>query len=126
MQFGETTAFYLLLLIPVLWGLSIWAGGRRRRALEQLGDEELVEKLSSTVSPVRDRIKSMLFLAAVFFLVLALARPQWGRKTEEVVRSGVDVFLAIDTSFSMDATDVVPSRIEKARFCDACWCRLIF
>ena len=115
MQFGETTAFYLLLLIPVLWGLFVWSGRRKRRALEQLGDAELVEKLSSTVSPVRDRIKSILLLAAVFFLVLALARPQWGRKTEEVVRSGVDVFLAIDTSFSMDATDVVPSRIEKAR-----------
>ena len=29
---------------------------------------------------------------------------------------GVDVFLVLDTSFSMDATDVAPSRMERARY----------
>jgi Ca-activated chloride channel family protein len=52
----------------------------------------------------------------VFFLVLAIARPQWGQGTDEVVAKGVDVFLVLDTSFSMDATDVAPSRMERARY----------
>jgi Ca-activated chloride channel family protein len=65
---------------------------------------------------VRERLKSVLLLAAVFFLVLALARPQWGQGADEVVARGVDVFLVLDTSFSMDATDVAPSRMERARY----------
>lgn len=44
MQFAETTAFYLLLLIPLLWLLFIWSGRRKRRALEQLGDTDLDRK----------------------------------------------------------------------------------
>jgi Ca-activated chloride channel family protein len=115
MQFAETSAFYLLLAIPLLWGLFIWSGRRKRKAAARLGDPSLVKKLSASESPVRDRIKSALLLSSFFFFILALARPQWGQKTEEVVRTGVDVFLAVDTSFSMDATDIAPSRMEKAR-----------
>ncbi len=115
MQFGETNAFYLLFLLPLLVGFFVWAKQRKQKAAARFGEMALVAKLAATVSPVRDRVKSVLFLAALFFFILTLARPQWGQKTEQVVRSGVDVFLAIDTSFSMDATDVVPSRIEKAR-----------
>jgi Ca-activated chloride channel family protein len=115
MQFAETSAFYLLLAIPLLWGLFIWSGRRKRKASARLGDMPLVEKLAASASPVRDRVKSALLLASLFFFILALARPQWGQKTEEVVRTGVDVFLAVDTSFSMDATDIAPSRMEKAR-----------
>lgn len=46
------------------------------------------------------------FLAAVA-LVLALARPQLGHKSVEIVRHGVDIFLAMDTSGSMLAHDFV-------------------
>ncbi|MFQ5790347.1 MAG: VWA domain-containing protein [Acidobacteriota bacterium] len=115
MQFGSPSSFYLLLLVPLLGALLWWARQRRRRLEARFGDPALMAKLTASVSPVRDRIKTALLLAAVFFLVLALARPQWGHKTEQVVRSGVDVFLALDTSLSMDATDVVPSRIGKAQ-----------
>jgi Ca-activated chloride channel family protein len=115
MQFAETGAFYLLLILPLLVGFFIWSKRRKQKAAARFGDLTLVAKLADTVSPVRDRVKSLLFVTALFFFILALARPQWGQKTEQVVRSGVDVFLAIDTSFSMDATDVVPSRLEKAR-----------
>jgi Ca-activated chloride channel family protein len=55
-------------------------------------------------------------LAGLFFLVLAIARPQWGQGTDVVAARGVDVFLVLDTSFSMDATDVAPSRMERARY----------
>ncbi len=103
------------LLIPFLVLMFFLSGRRKRKLMARLGDRVLIEKLTVSVSPVRDRVKSALLLASVFFFALSLARPQWGQKTEEVVRSGVDVFLALDTSFSMDAMDVGPSRMEKAR-----------
>ena len=115
MQFANLSALHLLWLVPTLGALFIWSGRRKRRAIAAFGDTGLVSKLSHAVSPVLDRLKGGLLLATGFFLVLAVARPQWGEKTEEVVRSGVDIFIAVDTSLSMAATDVVPSRMEKAR-----------
>lgn len=115
MQFADTSALYYLWLVPVLGALFLWSARRKKRAVSAFGDRALMAKLSQSVSPVRDRLKSGLILLSVFFLVLALARPQWGERTEEVVRTGVDVFIALDTSLSMDATDVAPSRLEKAR-----------
>jgi Ca-activated chloride channel family protein len=116
MQFAEPRAFYLLLLIPALAALFVWSSRAKRRAAARLGDRSLVDRLSLGVSPFRDRAKSALFVAGLLFLILALARPQWGRGTEEVAARGVDVFLVLDTSFSMDATDVAPSRMARARY----------
>jgi len=116
MQFATPEAFYWLLLLPVLVSFLAWSGRRRGRAAERLAEPTLLERLSLGVSRVRDRWKASLVFVGVFFLVLALARPQWGQGTDEVVARGVDVFLVLDTSFSMDATDVAPSRMERARY----------
>lgn len=116
MQFATPEAFYLLGLLPALAVFFFWTARRRERLKNSLGDARLIERLSLRVSPVRDRFKPALLLSGVFFLVLALARPQWGQGMEQVVARGVDVFLVLDTSFSMDATDVAPSRMERARY----------
>ncbi|HEY7700002.1 MAG TPA: VWA domain-containing protein, partial [Vicinamibacteria bacterium] len=116
MQFATPEAFYLLLLLPALVGFLVWSGGRRRRAAERLGEPTLIERLSLGMSRARDRAKAILLLAGLFFLVLAIARPQWGQGTDVVAARGVDVFLVLDTSFSMDATDVPPSRMDRARY----------
>ena len=116
MQFGSPDAFYLLLLIPVLVLFFRWATGRHMRRAGVLGDPSLVQRLTLRRSVTRERVKLGLLLACLFFLALALARPQWGRGEEEVVAHGVDVFLVLDTSFSMDAPDVAPSRMERARY----------
>ncbi|MGA7278591.1 MAG: VWA domain-containing protein, partial [Desulfocapsaceae bacterium] len=44
-------------------------------------------------------------LLAIAFLILALARPQLGRTTTEIEASGIDIFLAVDVSSSMEAMD---------------------
>ena len=116
MQFATPEAFYWLLLLPALVFFLVWSGRRRGRVAERLAEPTLIERLSLGVSRSRDRWKASLLLVGVFFLVLAIARPQWGQGTDEVVARGVDVFLVLDTSFSMDATDVAPSRMERARY----------
>ena len=116
MQFATKEALYLLLLIPALLFFFRWAGMRKKRRTEAIGDLKLIERLSPTLSGERDRLKVGLFLAAIVCLVLAISRPQWGQSTREVVARGVDVFIALDTSFSMDAADVAPSRMERAKY----------
>lgn len=50
------------------------------------------------------------------FMLLALLNPSFGDLKGTVKAEGKDVFLLIDISKSMDATDIQPSRIEKAKF----------
>ena len=46
---------------------------------------------------------------------VALARPQKGMHWETLERKGTDLLLVVDTSKSMDADDVKPTRLERAK-----------
>lgn len=57
-------------------------------------------------------------LRTVYFalILLSLLNPSFGEKKGLVKAEGKDVFLLIDISKSMDATDIQPSRLEKTKF----------
>jgi Ca-activated chloride channel family protein len=48
-------------------------------------------------------------------LVLAVARPQWGRIEEPVFDQAREIVIALDLSRSMLATDIRPSRLDRAK-----------
>lgn len=58
------------------------------------------------------------FLRSSYFglMLLALLNPSFGELSKTVKADSRDVFLVIDVSKSMDATDIQPSRLEKAKF----------
>jgi Ca-activated chloride channel family protein len=58
---------------------------------------------------------ALLVLLAILGLGAALARPRWGGTKETAERRGTDVVLVVDTSASMRAADVTPSRFVVAR-----------
>jgi Ca-activated chloride channel family protein len=49
-------------------------------------------------------------------LLIALLGPLFGEATRAMSAQGRDVFLLLDVSRSMDATDVSPTRLERAKF----------
>ena len=115
MRFAAPGYLWFLLAIPVLAALTAWFLIRRRRVLESFGDLPLMLRLVRGASTERRIIKAVLVIVACGFLVLALARPQWGSRLETVTRRGVDVMIAVDTSLSMLAEDVKPNRLTQAR-----------
>ena len=62
------------------------------------------------------QIKSTLFVLGTIFLIIASIGPQIGTKLTELKREGVDLIIALDISNSMNAIDVKPSRLEKAKY----------
>lgn len=114
-RFGFDHFLSALLLVPLLGGLLWHAGRRRREALRRFGDLDLVRRLSESVRPRARLVKGLLAVAAVFALVLALARPQFGTRVETVRREGQDIVVALDVSASMLAEDMAPNRLEKAK-----------
>jgi len=115
MRFAAPFYLWLLGLVPILAGLMALAAWRRGRDLERLGEAPLVRRLAASVSVERRVIKAVLVVMAAVFLILALARPQWGARLETVTRRGIDVVVAVDTSSSMLAEDVAPNRLAQAR-----------
>jgi Ca-activated chloride channel family protein len=115
MRFGASFYLWFLFAVPVIAALLALDAHRRRRLLERLGDRLLMERLSRSLSVEKRIIKGLLVIVASAFLVLALARPQWGMKTETVRRRGVDVMIAVDTSLSMLSEDMKPNRLAQAR-----------
>jgi Ca-activated chloride channel family protein len=115
MRFAAPGYLWLLLALPVLAALFVLLFRQRRRALEAFGDRPLIDRLTVSASTERRVIKAAFVLGSTFFLVLALARPQWGASLETVTRRGIDIIVAVDTSLSMLAEDVKPSRLTQAR-----------
>ncbi|MBT4635197.1 MAG: VWA domain-containing protein [Candidatus Marinimicrobia bacterium] len=72
--------------------------------------------LFSSLDMLRLTWKNRFFFWGLLFLGLAILGPQIGTRIKPVERKGVDLVFALDTSVSMDATDVKPSRIAKAKF----------
>jgi Ca-activated chloride channel homolog len=115
MTFTALSVLVLLLMLPLMALLMLWRGRVRAAAVRRIGDADLVRYLSAQVSPTRRFWKSVLWLAAVGSLILALARPVWGVDTEVIEAQGVSVMVVLDVSTSMDAQDIAPSRLERAK-----------
>ena len=61
-------------------------------------------------------ISRKIIILGIIFILLASVGPQIGMKLTELTRKGVDIFILMDTSTSMNAVDVKPSRMEKAKY----------
>jgi Ca-activated chloride channel family protein len=114
-RFGFINLLYLLLLVPALTAFFVYAFRQKRKSLALFGNLDLMKLLSASVSRKRQIWKAAILVAGVFFLVLALARPQFGTKMKTVKREGQDIVIALDVSLSMMAEDIKPNRLEKAK-----------
>jgi Ca-activated chloride channel family protein len=115
MTFAKPTFLFFLILIPAFIAFFLWAEARRKGALAKLGDGRLIERLSANVNWHGRRWQIILWLIAFAFLVIALARPQWGAEVREVEQEGLQVMVALDVSESMLAEDLKPNRLEQAK-----------
>ena len=57
----------------------------------------------------------ILRILSAMLLILALARPQEGHKSQEILSVGVDIMLALDTSGSMQALDFIKNEKRDTR-----------
>ena len=115
LRYDNIEFLYLLALIPILIIGVILYSKWQKKSILKFGDIALVNQLMQSHSIFRKRIKNMLFVLAILFLIIGLSNPQVGTKMEEVKREGVDLMIAIDLSYSMMAQDIKPNRLERAK-----------
>ena len=66
-------------------------------------------------SKIENRKSKIFLILGLALAILALARPQWGRIEVPVFDQSREILIALDLSRSMLATDIRPSRLERAR-----------
>jgi len=60
--------------------------------------------------------KLLLRFVAFSLLIIALLGPSFGETSREIKTIGKDIFICLDLSQSMNATDIQPTRLEKVKF----------
>ena len=116
LQFAAPQWLWFTALALALVGALFWVSAKaRRRQLEQFADPARRDELLASHSAVMRVVKNTMLFLSLLLVGIALARPQWGETEERVDRKGDDVVFLMDASKSMLATDVTPSRLERAK-----------
>jgi Ca-activated chloride channel family protein len=103
---------FALLLVPLALAMLYLVRQRRRHAyVVRFTDPALIDTVAPRRPGLRRHVVAAVYLIATALLVVAAARPALATE----VPNEPTVILAFDTSISMEATDVAPSRIVAAR-----------
>lgn len=108
--------------LQALWGIIIiiaffvYVARIREKLLKRFGHIAILQKMMPGFKNSRRTAKSVLIILTYACLVIALAGPQIGSRMEDVKREGIDIIVALDVSLSMNAEDIAPNRLEKAKY----------
>ena len=115
LSFARPVWLHALWLLPLGIVLFWWAEQRRRALIGRIVAPKLRALLAGNTSPARRWFRGACVLGALGLLAVTLAGPRLGYDTLEVPHKGRDVIIAMDVSRSMLATDVAPTRLQRAK-----------
>ena len=115
MHWGNPYLLFLIILIPVFLILIGIANNNRKKNFSKFAEVKFYNFFMQQFSGFHWSLKNFIFVFAFFFLIIALARPRWDKEVQIIKKEGIDIVVAIDVSKSMDARDIQPSRIKRAK-----------
>ena len=107
---------WVLLLLFILFLNVIFQLKKSTRPIFNNSSKKIRKIVENGISSSGIKLKNRFMLFGIFFLIISASGPQIGTKIRPVERKGIDLVIALDTSQSMDARDVMPSRLSKAKF----------
>lgn len=112
LNFEDPARLWILLLVPAVIVIYILALKRKNRIGMRYTNTTLLGRVTPRQSQWRRHLAVALSLLSLVALSIAWARPQG---IEMVPRERATVVLVVDTSQSMDATDVKPNRLDAEK-----------
>ena len=104
---------FILLLVFIL---MLVKQKLRNRKWESLCDHELLPFILIGNESTSRRLSAILLFISGSLAIISLAGPAWQKLPQPVFSTQSALVIALDLSQSMNATDISPSRIERARF----------
>lgn len=107
-----------LLLFPVFLLLGIWLYKRQlnRSYWSNVCDPELLPFLEQKQEKQQNLFLPISLTVAGLLLSIAAAQPVWKQQPQPVFKQSDALVIALDLSASMNADDLKPSRLQRARF----------
>ena len=112
MSFRYTWVLAILFIQLIFWVYFII---KRQKQPPGLFSSAMDKILARDLNRSRVTLKINILIIGSLLLTLAASGPQIGTRVRPIERKGVDLVIALDTSTSMDAEDVTPSRLEKSK-----------
>jgi len=94
---------------------AVFAGIARRRARTRFATSNLLRHILPLRGSVGRNLATVLAIAAMALMVVALVDIRWGKVWREVPQKGIEVMFVLDVSRSMLADDAAPNRLERAK-----------
>lgn len=116
-EFHFIRPYWLLALLPAIVILILLARSKLSRGLwSSVCDAELLPYLLQEKAVQTRRWGLVTGTLAALLVIIALAGPTWQRLPSPVFRNASALVIALDLSRSMDAGDIKPSRLIRARY----------
>jgi len=104
-----------LAVVVALWLSAGWLARRRMKVLGILGQPPTIQRMFPPKLTFRRRWATGLRILGLFSVAVALAGPLIGSRLVEFKQKGLDIFIAVDCSLSMQAEDLKPNRMAHAK-----------
>ncbi|MFZ2726144.1 MAG: VWA domain-containing protein [Methylococcaceae bacterium] len=116
-EFHFIRPYYLLTLLPyILLVYYAWRHKLSRSVWSEVCDAALLPYLLQDKASAPQRLGLITLAIAALLSIIALAGPTWQRLPVPVFRNTSALVIALDLSRSMDAQDIKPSRLARARY----------
>ena len=113
-MFENKEFLWFLLIIPLVILFFIYCFKNRKNKIYKFVSMEMFEQISDININVY-KIKYIIMVLCLFFVIIALARPQYGAKSTIVSKKAATIVIVMDVSKSMLAQDIKPNRLEFAK-----------
>lgn len=111
----EKALWFLFAVLFILVPAYFWCFSRKRQMLKVFAQENMLIKINLSVSVKKQIFKAALLILGCVSIVISLTEPKWNPRPKKVKRSGRDIVILLDTSRSMLAEDISPSRLGRAK-----------
>lgn len=114
-RFEHPEYLWWFVVVPILLGLWFLATWWSTRQAHRFATFKALGRLLEVRSERMSILRVVLVFLSLSLLCMSLANPQWGTQKSQVQAQSADIFIALDISTSMDARDIAPSRMERAK-----------
>ncbi|SFV70550.1 BatB [hydrothermal vent metagenome] len=105
--------FFWVLIVPFIIFSFLISTNKER--LSRIFDERVLKRLSAVDEGMPVMVRNILMLLAIFFMIVAMARPVVEKGDKKVEVQGLTLLTALDISGSMRSKDVYPNRLTFAK-----------
>ena len=105
--------FFWVMIVPFI--LFVFLVLTNKEKVARVFDEKVLERLRVESDAIPAKLRNLIVFSAIFFMIVALARPVIEKGEKSVSIQGLSLMASIDISGSMRSKDIYPNRLEFAK-----------